>query len=559
MRNSIFFVAIIGLCLLMATPGSAQRKLSRFTDAPGKIAFQRLIAEPAIGGYTQPVMVHVPEGGEVAYWSGDWNGGSFSNSQFSQSLLGMQIGPVYQLKTTALSKGQIIDVYPTIELVDRLYPPNGFATRHPVQIVFTTEDIEAANGGDLVTKIVYLEDPDTALPYRLRTDEQSTIDVGFGQDPLHAARRLGRPLAIVRLGSRKPSEEQVFIYSPIPLFDDASISDATPATNHMEGCFCSACQQVYNCCPKTYAKMPKSRRDEYVCDGNDRDLPAAPGEDWQVDGLDIEDTVAQFDTEDGRVLIAPSNRVCIYSPRFASVRRKLQSNDTTITQRLNVANKNLEPIAAERTQRSSLAQQNLQPKSNKQTQTANAFRDQTRGVSSDNVVRLLGARHFFKPFEDLSLIRFGKFETSESARVSLGMQSAIAWNSDVSAQITIDKDQPVIVNDVNRAVELISIDTKTSSDLRLCKLASRISAKPGDVIDFTIRFDNIGRKRIGNVTILDNLSPRLEYVNESAECSVDANFKTETNKAGSEKLIWEIIDPLKIGDGGIVRFQCRVR
>jgi uncharacterized repeat protein (TIGR01451 family) len=305
--------------------------------------------------------------------------------------------------------------------------------------------------------------------------------------------------------------------------------------------------------------MPEARRDEYVCDGNDRNLPVVPTENWKVKGLDIEDTVAHFDTEDGRIVVAPSNRVCIYAPRFASVRRTLQLNNTTITQQASFVKDKMNPQSANASERTTLAKQNIQPRAHKQTQTPNAFRDQTRAIVGDNVVRLLGTRHFFKPFEDLSLIRFGKFSNAESARTSLGMQSAVAWNSDVSAQISINNSQPIIVNDVRQASELVSIETDTSSELRLCKLASLISAKPGDIVDFTIRFDNIGRNRIGNVTVLDNLSPRLEYIDATAECSVESDFKTEPNDAGSEKLIWEITKPLAVGEGGIIRFQCRVR
>ena len=50
--------------------------------------------------------------------------------------------------------------------------------------------------------------------------------------------------------------------------------------------------------------------------------------------------------------------------------------------------------------------------------------------------------------------------------------------------------------------------------LRLVKVASTPFAKPGEEVDFTLRFDNVGNQPIGNVTILDSLSTRLEYVPE---------------------------------------------
>jgi uncharacterized repeat protein (TIGR01451 family) len=97
------------------------------------------------------------------------------------------------------------------------------------------------------------------------------------------------------------------------------------------------------------------------------------------------------------------------------------------------------------------------------------------------------------------------------------------------------------------------------SRLRIVKIADKQNAKPGDIVDFTIRFDNVGDQTIGNVTVIDNLSGRLEYVEDSQECSVKADFFTQPNDGESLALRWEIIDPMKVGDGGVVRFKCRVR
>ena len=90
-------------------------------------------------------------------------------------------------------------------------------------------------------------------------------------------------------------------------------------------------------------------------------------------------------------------------------------------------------------------------------------------------------------------------------------------------------------------------------------MASTPFAQPGDEVDFTIRFDNIGNQPIGNVTILDSLSTRLEYVPDSAQCSVDAQFSTQPNEGDSVVVRCEVTKPLEPGKGGILRFRCRVR
>jgi hypothetical protein len=59
--------------------------------------------------------------------------------------------------------------------------------------------------------------------------------------------------------------------------------------------------------------------------------------------------------------------------------------------------------------------------------------------------------------------------------------------------------------------------------------------------------------------LVDNLTTRLEYVPGSAQASVKAAFAVEPNEGESLVLRWEIDDPLDPGEGGIVRFRCRVR
>ena len=95
--------------------------------------------------------------------------------------------------------------------------------------------------------------------------------------------------------------------------------------------------------------------------------------------------------------------------------------------------------------------------------------------------------------------------------------------------------------------------------LRVVKVASQKQAKPGEEIEFTLRFDNVGDQPVGNVTIVDSLTTRLEYVSDSAQCSVPASFLTQENDGESLVLRWEIADPLEVGKGGIIRFKCRVR
>ncbi len=78
--------------------------------------------------------------------------------------------------------------------------------------------------------------------------------------------------------------------------------------------------QVYGSWKPPGIAMPWPE-EEFLFDGGDTAPGVVVRQDWRVDGLNVEDTVAHFDTLDGRTLVTPSNRVCLYAPRFASVRR----------------------------------------------------------------------------------------------------------------------------------------------------------------------------------------------------------------------------------------------
>ncbi len=61
--------------------------------------------------------------------------------------------------------------------------------------------------GKFVTRVIYLEDPLTALPVAEDPHEQSYFEVAAHDNPLEVADRLGRPMAILRLGGRLPEAE----------------------------------------------------------------------------------------------------------------------------------------------------------------------------------------------------------------------------------------------------------------------------------------------------------------------------------------------------------------
>jgi uncharacterized repeat protein (TIGR01451 family) len=125
-------------------------------------------------------------------------------------------------------------------------------------------------------------------------------------------------------------------------------------------------------------------------------------------------------------------------------------------------------------------------------------------------------------------------------------------------QVVFENRQAVAAVSDRQAGVVYRVDEPHSPHLRVIKLASTGNALPGEEVEFTLRFDNIGDQTIGNVTIVDNLATRFEYIPNSAKSSIDANFITTPSDNDSSILRWEIKPPLKAGEGGVLRFRVRV-
>ena len=63
--------------------------------------------------------------------------------------------------------------------------------------------------GRLVTQVIYLEDPAQALPISLPKDEIPVVSLNPSEDPLRVAAALGRVVAIVRMGGRRPTADDM--------------------------------------------------------------------------------------------------------------------------------------------------------------------------------------------------------------------------------------------------------------------------------------------------------------------------------------------------------------
>ncbi len=300
--------------------------------------------------------------------------------------------------------------------------------------------------------------------------------------------------------------------------------------------------------------------DEYLCDGGDTGYPATVTPDWELRGFEPTDTIAHFDTLDGETIVQPSNRVCLYAPRFGSVRKvtgvearqqniqlagvsqPVQLTRVDDIQKVEAGTQNVEtiravaalgPVIAESEQHDGAVSRKL-------------------GVGVSSAGRI--------PFENLLRLQAGLIEDRDRAIIAAGVDAAIVWSDPQGVMVLLDNQAAAeVVRDEKVEVVFAVDEPPANPKLRLIKCASTAAAKPGDTVEFVIRFDNVGNQPIGNVVIADNLIGRLECDPESLFCTRPANFDTSRNESGSVVVRCELTEPLPPGEGGVLRFHCRVR
>ena len=169
-----------------------------------------------IPGYFQPMELRGPQGTRIGFPVN----GQFTSPLPLPAKAGMLIGSVYRIKITNIPGMEGVEIFPTVEVIDRIYPPHGMENKFSIPIHLSQREIELAIRGFFITRVIYLEDPTNALPADEPKNRQRYIDVRYNEDPLRVADQLGRPVAILRIGSRYPpmdSSTGRFLFASPPL------------------------------------------------------------------------------------------------------------------------------------------------------------------------------------------------------------------------------------------------------------------------------------------------------------------------------------------------------
>lgn len=173
--------------------------LNQYTP-PGVYGQMNVMAGVASPHVFQPVRVKLPTTGKVTFFDGSPQRPLTYDAPAQAGLL---VGRMYRLRISDMPELPQGELFPSIELVDQLHPPPGQAERFPVEVELLPEEIAWAANGRMVTKVVYLEQPDR-VPLEFLQDGPRVRDLPPAQNAVAEADELGRPIAIVRIGGRTP-------------------------------------------------------------------------------------------------------------------------------------------------------------------------------------------------------------------------------------------------------------------------------------------------------------------------------------------------------------------
>jgi uncharacterized repeat protein (TIGR01451 family) len=481
-------------------------------------------------------------------------------------VVGLRPGYVYRVKLSNLPGRPGVNLYPAVEVRGSLcLPPGVNALTYPAPVELTETDVEQVAAGALITKVVYLENPQSAEPVATRPGQVRERDVPADRDLMAEARTLGRPVLVVRLGEREMTEQDL-------LCQNVPGTVLQPGETVLAPARLPPCLPCFG--PAFYDPRlgPRHPEEECLHDGGDHGIRAGLGHDGQLLGLEPEDTVAEYTDSRGRRSIVCSNRVCLCVPRYVVLRSALLLGryETVVGPDQQRAVRGQEQVR--------LQVPSLQAKQFEQPGAVQGQKRPTAAVATEGLVRItrlevLQANEVnLGPAALLGTAEVQRLTEVERLRLARQVQLARELSQQSGVHVNEQVTGTTVVARVAAGPEIIKATAETR-DLTICceeprlpdkplvlwKCADRQSAQVGDVVTFTLRYSNHGGQPMTDVAVTDSLTARLEYVPGSAQSDRAAVFTLQENEAGSVILRWEVSGRLLPGQSGVVRFRARVR
>jgi uncharacterized repeat protein (TIGR01451 family) len=465
---------------------------------------------------------------------------------------GLRVGVGYRLRVTNIPGREGAELFPVIELVGHLHrPPTIDPGKYPIRVQLAEVDFEdVLVRGRLVTQVVYLEDPEQALPLHLPKDEIPVVSLNPAEEPLKVAAALGRVMAIVRIGGRTPTQEELAGWPICPLGNNPC---------RLLGGDGGRCRLPAGLSNPLAAGNLVAARDEFLCDGGDHGEPVGLVPMGGVSGVNPKDAVVRFQA-DARARLLPTNTVCIYAPRFAAVRVPIGPTQALAVETLRGA----ETLERQIIQ---VARQGSRKMTQNQTPEQNRHRARPSGLANKVLaghhfeIRVLAVHDTFAHLGGNIEVRGPEFARNRqkpgAGRSTVFLQGVKLAEGTLVSGIVAGAGEQVMAW---RPQELAGVEVPPNKPgLAVVKQVDATEAEPGDVVTYTIRYRNMGNVPIRAVSIVDSLMPRLEYVPRSATGPAGTVFTAEDNTAGSAQLRWDLPGVVAPGASGEVAFKARVR
>jgi uncharacterized repeat protein (TIGR01451 family) len=490
---------LIGALLLLAVPAAGQTQTE-------PLPFPRTLSD-AVPPPAQPLLpplLYVRVGGPAGMKVTVYRGGERGQTLPAPVKLGLRPGYSYRLALSEIPGFPLQAFYPTLEVRGTLLL--SMKLRHsefPAALNFTEEDFERVQAGAFLKKVVVVERPDRAIPIASRPENPLEVPVPAPRDPLVEGRDLGQPLLLMYFGQRQPTPEELR-YQGIPgtvLLPGDKVLGPPAAPPWI----------VWQWCPVYDPILGPEHPSHFIVvpDGGDSGLPAGHDRSGRLRGLDPSDTVAEYIDSQGRKRVCASNRVELCIPRFVVLR-----NETLPAAQI-------ARVAPGRTQMN-IAQGDLVGQ-----QALQKERQLLQAENLESPQRPSGLANIYGTF---LVARIDGLEFRTSLRATNVVDGVIQ-------PPPCDVDLPLLI----------------------IKWPDKCGALVGDIVTFSLKYTNRATRPISDVIVSDSLTPRFEYVANSAKTDREAVFTTQPNVAGSTVLRWEFPGALPPGESGLITFQVRVR
>jgi uncharacterized repeat protein (TIGR01451 family) len=280
-------------------------------------------------------------------------------------------------------------------------------------------------------------------------------------------------------------------------------------------------------------------------------------------GIDPRDAVIRFDIGlEGNLQprVLPTNRVCVYAPRFAEVRVSTGTNQTVEIHGPAI-NLKLDRFAtAENRAYSKRLVQNQSPELARERRRAQGLAGKVL-TNEDSNMRGPDVYHN---------IQQAKTDSQEQgAEIARNRVRPVLLREKIRLDGIKIAESPVmtgVVEGPGQAImswkphEMKGVETPPNRPgMAIIKRVSASEAEPGDTLTFEITYSNMGNTPIRSAAIVDSLLPRLEYVKGSAKGPQGTIFSSGENSVGSDELKWDLPGVIAPGASGRVSFQAVVR